>query len=127
MRDLALVKPCVTASGTVTEKGYVRISVDGKWGARAHRVAWIKAHGDPGPGVDIHHRCGNRACVELTHLEALPHVDHARFHRVGELPRELGNECFRGHEFTEGNTYRRPGGRRECRTCRRAARGRSAA
>jgi hypothetical protein len=120
------VKPCVIAAGTVTEKGYVRISVDGKWGARAHRVAWIKAYGDPGPGIDIHHRCGNRACIELTHLAALPHEEHGRLHAL-EQPRPFKERCARGHEFTEENTYRRPSGGRGCRACRREAHRRAAA
>jgi hypothetical protein len=41
-------------------------------------------------------------------------VRSGRHHTVTEAAR---THCSHGHEYTEANTYIRPGGHRECRTC----------
>jgi hypothetical protein len=36
----------------------------------AHRVAYILTHGDPGPDLDVCHRCDNPICCNPVHLYA---------------------------------------------------------
>ena len=35
----------------------------------AHRLAWIQANGPIPDGMVVRHRCDNRACINLAHLE----------------------------------------------------------
>jgi hypothetical protein len=34
-----------------------------------HRLAWKAAHGEIPRGMQVRHRCGNRACINVEHLE----------------------------------------------------------
>jgi hypothetical protein len=34
-----------------------------------HRLAWKAAHGEIPHGMQVRHRCGNRACINVEHLE----------------------------------------------------------
>lgn len=47
-----------------------------------HRIAYREMVGDIPPGVDVHHKCGERACFNPEHLEAIAHGEHIRRHRT---------------------------------------------
>jgi hypothetical protein len=59
---------------------------------RAHRQAWIDAHGAIPPGVEIHHKCRNKGCVNVDHLEALSPSDHQGALGHGKLTRQQAEE-----------------------------------
>lgn len=85
---------CVIWSGYIAPDGY------GRRGARprpllAHRWTYEKANGPIPAGMEIHHKCGNKACVNLEHLEL---VDRLR-HRA--IEREARPLCSRGHAYAE--------------------------
>ena len=86
----------------------------------AHRIAYMISGKVIPDGMVIDHLCRNRCCVNPKHLRAVPSYENTM--AVGSLaPAKRQAEqthCFRGHEYTEENTYH-TGGKRECRFCRR--------
>ncbi len=62
--------PCIEAKGE-KRKGYIylQVTIRGKRKkVRAHRQAWEDANGPIAEGIQVLHRCDNRACRNLDHL-----------------------------------------------------------
>ena len=113
---------CWLWTGGLTPEGYGKFWLNGKH-VGAHRVAYALATGGlPDRERHLDHLCRVRHCVRREHLEpvtvretlmrgptTLAAVNAAKTH------------CRNGHEFTDANTYRAPGGQRMCRECMRAS------
>lgn len=86
----------------------------------AHRWAYEHWRGPIPKGMETHHLCRNRACVNPDHLVIEPH----RGHLVFGVLRGLGKRnkakahCPQGHPYDEANTRMEGKGRR-CRACAR--------
>jgi hypothetical protein len=77
---------------------------------KAHRWVFEYLCAPIGEGMVIDHLCRNRSCVNPDHLEQVTHRENCR--------RAKKTHCKRGHEYTEGNTYTAPDGKkRNCRAC----------
>ena len=48
------------------------------WVRKTHLLAWEWANGVVPPGYIVRHNCGNKACANLNHLEAVVDVDRAK-------------------------------------------------
>ena len=60
---------CIEHDGCITSNGYGKVGTR-KYGTRvAHRVAWIEANGEIPEGMVVMHKCDNRKCVNLDHLQ----------------------------------------------------------
>lgn len=97
--------------------GYTRFRFEGR-AQLTHRVIYAQARGPIPHGLVIDHLCRNRACIEITHLEAVTQRENVMrgegyFARNGRK-----THCAQGHEFSVENTYYRPDGTgRRCRKC----------
>ena len=102
----------------VDSHGYGRVRIGGGPQLRAHRVMWERHRGKVRPGMVLHHKCGNKRCVNPDHLEMLTPAEHLAVHMERPTGRHgLSDRCGKGHLFTPENTYIRTGGARVCRKC----------
>lgn len=72
----------VSTSHKVNKDGYLRVRdyrYEGK-GRKplifAHRLVWEEANGEIPEGYELHHKCHNRACFNLDHLELVKITEH---------------------------------------------------
>jgi hypothetical protein len=63
-------KECWLWKGAIHKSGYAYRRIDGRL-VRAHRAAYEDAFGPILEGVEIHHTCGNKACVNPGHLQPI--------------------------------------------------------
>lgn len=111
---------CILWTGRVAGNGY---GMDGR--RLAHRVAWEREHGEIPSGMHVHHDCGERLCVNVSHMRLLTPAEHALEHgtRRGFMDlveeRKARTHCPQGHEYTPENTLIKRG-KRHCRECARA-------
>lgn len=100
---------CWLWTATIHPHGHGKFTSFGKT-QRAHRFAYQTLVGPVPNGLDLHHRCEVKRCVNPAHLEPLPRRDHRIQH--------AGDHCKHGHPYDEENTYWRST-YRVCRACRR--------
>ena len=106
---------CILWDGYVNTNGY-GVIYSNSTGRPAHRVAYERVHGQVGSGDHVHHKCGTRLCVNVSHLEAMSAGDHTREHRPHLCrPRtKIRDFCESGHDLT-GERARYTDGK--CRIC----------
>ena len=108
---------CWLWSKALTDDGYGRLEYcKRKW--LAHRFVYELLVGPIPDGLELDHRCRNRACVNPAHLD--PVTKRVNWERGESYTRKLAaqSHCKRGHEFTPENTAVTSQGNRECRSCR---------
>lgn len=71
---------CLVWLGRLHEDGYGLAEVDGR-NVLAHRWAYEERHGALTAGVQLHHACRNKRCVNPAHLLPATAADHAATER----------------------------------------------
>lgn len=63
---------CIQWNGPLHDKGYGRFTLQSR-NFTAHSMAWRLANGGKSPPADLNitHKCGNRQCVNVDHLELI--------------------------------------------------------
>src|SRR4249919_3856225 len=101
---------CIEWEGPTNGAGYGQ--VDRR--TSAHRHAYEQDHGAIPPGLDVHHTCENKLCINTNHMMLLTRKEHKVLHA------STRTHCPHGHPFDENNTYYEKNGRgRRCRECSR--------
>lgn len=104
---------CRNWSGARNHDGYGRFTIGGDE-FLAHRLAYAWAHDRDVPtGLEIHHTCDNRKCVNPNHLEAISHA--------ANVDATAKSHCKHGHAWTSDSTGYDNRDRRYCKICRREA------
>ena len=111
---------CWLWRGAINRAGYGSFRVGGRQGRQvgAHRVSFHFYKGPIMPGLEVHHKCGQRRCVNPMHLEAVTRQVNLA-HRDATRVWPVLTHCPNGHPYTDENTYITTGGYRRCRTCLR--------
>lgn len=68
---------CIVWTGATDTAGYGTIW-DGVRAVKAHRYAWERVNGAIPEGMEIDHRCWNRACCEVAHLRLATRSENRR-------------------------------------------------
>ena len=106
--------------GATDRWGYGRLRIDGRF-IGAHRISWQLAHGSNAPdSLFVCHSCDNPLCCNPAHLWLGTAAENNRDAAAkGRVRGQQQTHCKRGHEFTQENTYQRPGtiSGRSCRAC----------
>ena len=110
----------VTAQDLAKIKGGYGLAFTNGRTRLAHRFIYQCMVGPVAKGLHLDHLCRVRCCVNPAHLEPVtPKVNTNR----GINHHSTLTHCPKGHEYAEGNVYRRPGdpsrGGRSCLVCRR--------
>lgn len=124
---------CWDWTGTRTKWGYGFVkNTDGNPSNRLHRIIYEMVCGRVPDGLVLDHTCHNdkdcdlntkcphRRCCNPAHMEAVPNEVNILRGQSPAAKKKRQTHCQFGHEFTEENTYLRPGKTdRECRVCKR--------
>ena len=94
---------CWLWTASLDRHGYGQIMMGRGNLRRAHRIVYEHERGPIPAGLDLDHKCRNRACVNPDHLEPVT--------RVINLQRGIGNraalhkktQCPNGHEYADGS------------------------
>jgi HNH endonuclease len=122
VEDRGYKTPCHIFTGALIPAGYGQISPASGGGRgvsplRTHIAAWVYAHGSVPEGTQLDHLCRQRACCNVTHLEAV--TQRENFLR-GEHPSARAvrtGRCLRNHSLDDA--YVKASGSRSCRECDR--------
>lgn len=94
--------------------GYGMCMVNYKY-VRAHRRSYELVNGPIPLGMQLHHTCAVRRCVNPEHLVLTTNMEHP-----GNIcaANKRKTYCPKGHEYSPGNTYTYPNmKKRRCRKC----------
>lgn len=103
---------CLVWVGSRDKSGYGNCLARAYGSAQPHRAIYIQEHGDTDLVID--HLCSNRACVKLSHLEAVTQLENVL--RSSVTKRSL-THCGNGHEWNEKNVRIETSGHPKCRRC----------
>lgn len=106
---------------SIAYNGYGRFGIHSQGGTMttAHRVAYELAVGPIPAGLVVDHLCGNRACCNPSHLQAVTQrVNVLRATSVA-VTNAAKTHCPQGHPYDQANTRIERNGSRKCRACDR--------
>lgn len=102
---------CLVWQGSGTQNGYGKFW-DGRRSVLAHRWSYEQQRGPIPNGMQLHHECRSKRCVDPDHLVLVTSGDNTRRASAEQT------HCKNGHRFNKQNTYHGKDGR-HCRACKR--------
>lgn len=115
----SLPNGCIVWAKQISRQGYGHFYAQGRC-IRAHKFSYVLSSGNVPAGLVIDHLCGNRACVNPFHLEAVtPRENVLRSPHTAARINHDKTHCPKGHPYAGDNLMIRNSGIRECRECGR--------
>lgn len=117
-RQLSKIEPpdangCMEWTGATKNGGYGVIRQPGTTrDHRVYRLVYQVYVGEVAEGIELHHVCGNKRCVNPDHLEELTRLEHVDAHRARLCPN--GHDEWRYETDSQGYSHR------YCAICKRA-------
>ncbi|WP_138905977.1 HNH endonuclease signature motif containing protein [Streptomyces chryseus] len=111
---------CMLWTAHLKTSGYGEFTGRDRKNVSAHRFAYELLVERIPPGLQLDHLCRERRCVRPDHLEPVTLVENVMRGNSFAAQNARLTHCRRGHELAGANLYRKPDGRRVCKTCRRA-------
>lgn len=99
--DRGYETPCWIWQRSFNTQGHAQITVNKK-SVLAHRFLYEKEYGPVERGLHLHHKCRQRDCIRLSHLEPLTPARHSRTHKSAKIDVETAFEIRR--LYTKGDT-----------------------
>lgn len=90
---------CWVWIGKLSDQGYGILTDYETKQYRAHLLAWTWENGPVPDGLELDHLCRNRACVRVSHLEAVTHKTN-----MERGANAQATHCANGHPRTPENT-----------------------
>ncbi len=94
---------CVEWTGCKTKDGYGIRAINGTT-QTTHRIAYEEQIGQIPKGLQIHHVCENRACMNVKHLRLVTPRENVLMSNSFAAHNAKKTHCKHGHEFTKENT-----------------------
>src|SRR5690348_16298771 len=91
---------------SLTRLGYAMVALNVRKRS-VHHLVWEDMRGPIPPGLEMDHRCRNRACANPAHLEPVTHAENMR-RAVHSRAFRYWTECARGHALTPDNIGAQP-------------------
>lgn len=95
----------VCTSHTNSNKGYIYKLYGGSM-KPLHRLVWKINYGEIPDGHEIHHKCGNRSCCNIDHLECIPRKKHISVH-MPEQSRILSLKATQRYKEKHGQMWKK--------------------
>ena len=105
---------CWPWQGAKTAAGYGLFWPERRTTVTAHRYMYELYYDEEVPvGIDVHHICYNKTCVNPHHLQVMSKLENTRDAYKNKT------HCAKGHEWIPENFYYKSNGTKDCLKCRR--------
>ncbi len=115
--DIAGPDDCWLWTASTDTNGYGLFWLNGTM-PRAHRVAYEACVGPIPDGLQLHHRCRTKHCINPTHLQVVTPLEHTHLGNNAGAQNAAKTHCPKGHPYDEANTLLHQGSR-FCLACKR--------
>ena len=95
---------CKVSTSHKTDKGYIRMRIDGK-NYRLHRLVYASVHGPIPEGLVVRHTCDNPGCINIDHLLIGTHQDNVRDRVERGRGRNARGESHGKAKLTKSEAY----------------------